>query len=100
VTDRARAFADLTVDGRPVRLQEVAAQLPACLLCGGAPDMIGCFVPHPSRLQAVLDVTEPLIGPVRSGKQRVAFYALCRACVMDPTTAAAVETRFLGETGR
>jgi hypothetical protein len=99
MTDRARAFADLTIDGRPVLLQDVAAQLPACLLCGDVPVMVGCFIPHASRVQAVLDLTEPLIGPARPGKQRVAFYALCRTCVMDPTMAAAVEARLLSEAG-
>jgi hypothetical protein len=99
MTEQPRALADLTIDGRPVLLQDVAARLPTCLLCGGEPVMVGCFVPHPSRVQAVLDVTEPLIGPVRPGKARAAFYALCLACAMEPTTAAAVEARLLGEAG-
>ena len=50
-------------------------------------------------VQAVLDVTEPLIGPVRPGKQRVAWSALCQTCADDPTTPTVVETRLLGEAG-
>jgi hypothetical protein len=59
----------------------------------------GCFIPHPSRVQAVLDVTESLISPVRPEKPRVAFSALCRTCADDPTTSGAVEARRLGEAG-
>jgi hypothetical protein len=88
-----------TRDGEPITLSQVAAHLPVCVLCGGRPDLIGCFMPHPSRVPAFLAVTEPRWGPVRAGKERVAFYALCQACADAPTTLAAVEARLLGEPG-
>jgi hypothetical protein len=99
MTERARPLADLTIDGRPVLLEDVAACLPACLLCGDVPVLVGCFIPDPSHVPAVVAVTEPLIGPVRPGKQRVAFYALCQACADDPTTPGAVEARLLRAEG-
>ena len=85
-----------TIDGRPITLQDVAARLPTCTLCGGVPIFIGCFIPHAHRAQAFLHKNEPIIGPVRPGKQRVGFYALCQACGADPATAARVEAHFLG----
>jgi hypothetical protein len=88
-----------TRDGQPVTLEQVAAQLPACLLCGRVPVLIGCFIPSPTGQRAFLDVTEPLFGPVRPGKERIVFYALCHTCADDPTTPGAVEARLLGEAG-
>ena len=99
LTADAWARLGFTRDGAPITLEQVATRLQVCLLCGGLPDLIGCFMPYPARVPAFLDVTEPRWGPVRPGKERLVCYALCAACGRPPTTLAAVEARLLGETG-
>jgi hypothetical protein len=88
-----------TRDGAPITLEQAATHLQICLVCGGRPELIGCFIPHAAHVPALLDVTEPLFGPVQPGTQRIGVYALCQPCGRAPTTLAAVEARFLGEPG-
>jgi hypothetical protein len=83
----------------PRTLEQAAARLSACLVCGGRPAWIGCFIPHASHVPAWHARTESRFGPVRPGLERLGVYALCQPCAQAPTTLAAVEARFLGETG-
>lgn len=66
----------------------LAARFRPCILCGGAPDRVGTFIPY-----------RPQAWGASPGKTRILVYSLCTACAATDDCRDRVENVFAANLG-